>query len=102
MQDTIKPNQNLPEEPQPELVYMPGIGLVIDYPVMPEPKPIARSMPKVKTVDRRPIQIGAGLGMLAVFPLHYMLGWEWVYAFLMCVLWCMPIGAAIGSAFSRK
>lgn len=102
MQEPADHQQNLPEESQPELVYMPGIGLVIDYPVQSKPKPVVKSVPKVKVVDRRPMQIGAGLGLLAILPLHYMMGWEWVHAFLMAVLWLMPLGAIIGSAFSRE
>lgn len=93
-----------------DLTYMPGIGVVLDaFPAKvpkseapAQPAPQVRVMPKVKQVDRKPMQIGATLGILAAFPLHYVLGWEWVFAFLMAVLWCLPLGVAIGSAFSRK
>jgi len=94
-----------------DLTYMPGIGVVLDAfpakvpksqaPPPPVPTPY-RLPPQTKTSSQAPTQIGAAVGIAVAIILHFSLGWEWPFTAMMAILWCMPIGAAIGYAWSRE
>lgn len=96
-----------------DLTYMPGIGVVLDAfpakvpkseaPVQPAPAPTPHRLPpRTKTPSQAPTQIGAVVGIAVAIALHFSLGWEWPFTAMMAILWFMPLGAAIGHAWSRE
>lgn len=97
----------------PDLTYMPGIGVVLDAfpakvpkseaPAQPAPAPTPHCLPsRTKTPSQAPTQIGAVVGTAVAIALHFSLGWEWPFTVMMAILWFMPLGAAIGHAWSRE